>query len=401
MHPDFNAMTSARFREDPWPVLAHMREHHPVAHLAPGLVESWHIFRQGDVMAVLNDTETFSSNRALQSASVADANLGFLFNNLISASGDKHRRLRMIGNRAFLPRFVEALRPALEAVVEDRMAMALGGQPFDMVEEFAAPITVAMIAGILGLPRSDMPMIRRWTAVLGDNSGASTWLDAPDPAMAERGRATGLEMTGYFRDFLARPLPEGSILAALQAVEVDGQRLDPDEVLSMAMLLLLAGNETTTNLITNFVRMLDAHPDAAARLRQNPERADNAVEELLRMRSSIRNIDRFATRDVAMHGVTIPAGGLVVVWLSAANRDPEVFDAPDDFRPERHPNPHLAFGHGLYLPWHGAGADGNPAGGRADFAPDGGGGASGTGRTDRECQFRQRDAPDGAVPEAA
>ncbi|QGX96851.1 cytochrome P450 [Roseovarius faecimaris] len=352
-HPDFNAMTSAVFRADPYPILAELRESEGVVPLNPGVMPSWHVLRYADVQKVLLSPELFSSNRALQGeGELAEANLSFLFNNMISATGDKHRRLRMIGNRVFMPKFIESFRPALAQVVAAQMARALQGHEFDLVEEFSAQITVAMITRVLGLPLADMPQIRRWTAVLGDNSGASTWLAALDPEMVERGRLTGLEMTAYFREYLrerqANPR-EGDLISAFASVEVEGERLSESEVLSMVMLLLLAGNETTTNLITNFVRLLDAFPEQAARLRADPELTNPAVEETIRLRNSIRNIDRFALEDVELSGVTIPKGGLVVVWLSAANRDPSVFEAPDAFRPDRTANRHLGFGLGMHM----------------------------------------------------
>lgn len=347
---DFNALTSARFRADPYPILAYMREHHPVFRLAPGLTESWHVFRYDDVRDLLLKPDLFSSDRGLQGGGdLADANVAFLFNNMISASGEKHRRLRMLANRVFMAKAIEALRPAVESVVEERMEFALSAGEFDLVEDFAAHITVAMICAVLGLPKADMARIRGWTAVLGDNSGAITWLEKMDPALAERGRRAAEEMTAYFRDFLSRPAAGDSLLATFRDLEVEGERLSEGELLSMAMLLLLAGNETTTNLITNFVRLLDAFPVEAARLRSNPDMTEGAVEETLRMRNSIRNIDRFALEDIEMHGVTIPKGGRVVVWLTAANRDPQVFDAPDDFQPDRAPNRHLAFGQGMHM----------------------------------------------------
>lgn len=356
--PQFNPMTSESFRENPWPILARVRSTTPVAHMAPGLVESWSVLRHDDAQRVLLDPETFSSDRSLIGGDegMAESNLGFLFNNMISAGGDRHRRLRMIGNRVFMPKFIESFRPAVEAVVEERMAMALAGGIFDLVEDFAAPITVAMICAILGIPRDEMEQIRRWTAVLGDNSGALTWLPALDPELVEQGRRTGLEMTEYFQRYLAerRRTPcEGDLISAFMQVEVEGERLTDGEILSMAMLLLLAGNETTTNLITNFVRLLDAHPLAAADLRAHPDLTPPAVEEVLRMRNSIRNVDRFATRDTEIRGVKIPRGGLVVVWLASANRDPEVFADPDHFDPRRFETPgkarHLAFGYGPHM----------------------------------------------------
>ena len=353
MHPDFNALTSATFRGDPYPILAYIREHHPVAHLSPGLIDSWHIFRHDDVRAVLLDTKTFSSDRALVGGGkLADSNLAFLFNNMISATGDKHRRLRMIGNRVFMPKFIESFRPQVQALVDERMQMALSGEPFDLVEDFAAEITVGMVCAVLGLPRSDTAQIREWSAVLGENSGAATWLATPDPVREAKGRETGTALVEYFRDYMAtrRKSPrEGDLISAFMSVEVEGEKLSADEVTSMAMLLLLAGNESTTNLITNMIRMLAGAPDVVADIRDNPDHIAPMVEEVLRLTSSIRNVDRVALVDVEMHGVLIPKGGLVVPWLTSANRDPEAFADPDSFVPQRNPNRHFGFGQGPHL----------------------------------------------------
>ena len=350
---DFNALTSPAFRADPYPILAHMRAHHPVAHVSPGLIESWHIFRYHDVRAALLDTESFSSDRSfVGGGSLTDANLGFLFNNLISATGDRHRRLRMIGNRVFMPKFIEAFRPMVQKLVDERMDFALAADKFDLVEDFAAEITVGMVCTILGLPRADKDQIRRWSAGLGENSGASTWLATPDPALAEKGRETGAALVAYFRDYMhdRRTNPrKGDLISAFMSAEVEGQRLTDDEVTSMAMLLLLAGNETTTNLITNLIRILASQAPVNTALRADPALIPSAVEETLRLRNSIRNVDRIATRDLRLHGVTIPKGALVVVWLSAANRDPQTFENPDSFIPDRTPNRHMGFGQGIHL----------------------------------------------------
>ena len=164
------------------PTLAHQREHEPVTPLKPGLLESWSVLRYDDCCQVLLDTETFSSDRSqIGGGDLADANLALVFNIMISAAGERHRRLRMIGNKVFMPRYIERFRPRVQEVIDERMDMALQGEQFDLVEDFSAEITVAMICAILGLPLSDMRQIRKWTSVLGDNSGASTWLPALDP----------------------------------------------------------------------------------------------------------------------------------------------------------------------------------------------------------------------------
>ncbi|MGB5837764.1 MAG: cytochrome P450, partial [Albidovulum sp.] len=227
----------------------------------------------------------------------------------------------------------------------------VGAGKFDLVEDFAAPITIGMITTILGLPTEDMPKIREWSQVLGDNSGALTWMREVDPIMAKRGRDTGSAMSAYFADYIndrAQNPRDGDLISAFLTVEVDGERLTREEVLSMAMLLLLAGNETTTFLIVNAVRMMVAYPNQTAQLRNDPERIPGFIEEVLRLHASIRNVDRFATKDVVLDGVAIPAGGQIVVWLASANRDPVEFDAPEQFDLARTPNRHFSFGQGIH-----------------------------------------------------
>jgi len=149
----------------------------------------------------------------------------------------------MVGNKVFMPKYIEKFRPNVEAVVKERMDFALSGALFDLVEDFSAQITVAMICAILGVPRSDMNTIRGWAAILGENSGASTWIPELDPKLVAQGRNTGIAMGNYFTDLLAERSKnprEDDILSAFLQVEVDGEKLSHEEVLSMAMLLLLA-----------------------------------------------------------------------------------------------------------------------------------------------------------------
>ncbi|MGB3147362.1 MAG: cytochrome P450 [Paracoccaceae bacterium] len=354
MHPDFNALTSQRFRADPFPILAALRQEGSVHRFEGGLKPSWHVLDHATAREVLLDPDRFSSDRSLATSDKAagDLNLSFLFNNLISATGEKHRRLRMIGNRVFMPKFVERFRAPIETMVDARLDAIVGAGPIDLVEDFAAPITVGMITAILGLPLRDMPKIRAWSQVLGENSGAITWMRRVDPEMAERGRQTGQAMTAYFSDYIeerVRAPRDGDLISAFLNLEVEGTRLNRDEVLSMAMLLLLAGNETTTFLITNAVRMMVAHPDQTEKMRRDPASVPAFVEEVLRQHGSIRNIDRFATKDLVLGGVDIPAGGQVVVWLASANRDKGEFPDPESFDMTRSPNRHFAFGQGMHF----------------------------------------------------
>ncbi|MFZ1815926.1 MAG: cytochrome P450 [Rhizobiaceae bacterium] len=351
----FNALTSPAFRADPMPMLARLRQESPVLRIKPGMLESWHVFGYEDIRSILLDPDRFSSDRSLiggGDARVSKANLGFLFNNLISASGEKHRRLRMIANRVFMAGGVERFREVCDRKIGQCLDDALDGEVFDVVEGFAAKISIAMISAVLGLPDADRDRIRRWAKVLGANSGAVTWMAEMDHDIEALSLNTALEMRDYFAKYIderkARP-KEGDVISQFLHQEVEGERLDGEEVLSMAMLLLLAGNETTTNLITNFMRRMAMHPQDGERLRVEPDLVDSAVEETVRLHSSIRNIDRYALIETRIGGVTIPAGAQMVLWLSAGNRDPEIFENPDRFDIARKPNRHLGFGTGMHM----------------------------------------------------
>jgi cytochrome P450 len=350
----FNALTNPQFVRDPFPMLAELRERHGAVRIRPGLVESFHLFRDADIRAVLLDPEGFSSDRSLIGGGdkgLSEANLGFLFSNLISATGEKHRRLRMIANRVFMPNRIESYRAVAEKAAGEAVDMALSADSFEAVEEFAAHVSVSMITAILGLPMADKKLIRKWSHALSEFSGAVTWLPRSDGRLEEEGRRTEEEMAQYFAAYVeerrAKPR-DGDVISAFLHMEGE-ERLSRDEILSMAMLLLLAGNETTTNLIVNFLRRMAMHPDQAEILRADPALVDNAVEETVRLHPSIRNIDRYATRDCSFCGIDIPAGAQMVLWLAAANRDPRAFPDPDRFDATRRPNRHLGFGAGVHM----------------------------------------------------
>jgi cytochrome P450 len=158
-------------------------------------------------------------------------------------------------------------------------------------------------------------------------------------------------MAAYLPPFLAarRVAPRDDLLTRLVEAEVDDERLGDDEILAFFQLLLLAGHETTTNLIGNAVVSLLDHPDELARLRRDPELVPSAVEEVLRFRTPVQAAFRVTTREVEMHGQTIPAGAMVLAWIGSANRDPAHFDDPARFDVGRDPNPHVAFGHGIHF----------------------------------------------------
>jgi cytochrome P450 len=207
-----------------------------------------------------------------------------------------------------------------------------------------------VIAGMFGAPVTDLPRFRRWSDVilhLGHSAVGSE-----EAARVEREfLAVTDEMDAYLRALSAqrRAVPQDDLLTRLVEAEVDGARLTDGELLGFFQLLLVAGHETTTNLLSNAVLCFLEHPDQLARLRAAPELLPSAIEEVLRYRSPVQAMWRVARREVSLHGQTLPAGALVMPMIGSANRDPKVFPDADRFDMGRTPNPHLAFGHGIHF----------------------------------------------------
>jgi cytochrome P450 len=220
----------------------------------------------------------------------------------------------------------------------------------DLVADFAVPLPLMVIAELLGVPATEWRTFRRWSdSVLGLISAIGAGASAA--AAREAFRQVHGEMRAYLAPLLARRREAATddLLSRLVHAEVNGERLSDEEILGFFELLLVAGHETTTNLIGSAVLCLLEHPDQLARLRAEPERWPGAIEEVLRYRSPVQAVFRVTRRDVALRGRTIPAGKLVLVMIGSANRDAARFERPARFDAMRSPNAHVAFGHGIHF----------------------------------------------------
>ena len=320
-----------------------LREHEPVHwHPEPGDTGFWALTRHEDVRRVSHDWETFSSELGATFIPTQDEeSLAQLNLSILNMDPPRHNRMRRLVSRAFTPRviarLVEEIERRAEAVVDS--VIDRGGCEF--VEDIAAQVPVQMICEMIGLegelwPRmfeisNDLIGSRDDPAYSGvDPKASSAEIYALCDAVAEDRRAN----------------PRDDLMTALVEAEVDGERLDNLELNLFFLTLVVAGNETTRNLINHSLVVLLEHPEQAQRLRDDPSLWDTAVEEMLRWGSSIHNFRRTATRDTEIRGVPIAAGDKVVLYYAAANRDPEVFEAPHTFDVGRTPNDHVAFGGG-------------------------------------------------------
>jgi cytochrome P450 len=333
-------------RRDPFGAYARGRREHPVF-VHEGLpLRVASVFRYDDVQAILRDPETWSNQfplvRQLGRAAGDEPPASML-----GSDPPEHTRLRSLVSKAFTPRIVQRLEPRMRQIADELVREAVGAREVDLVEALAYPLPVVVIAEIIGIPAADRARFKRWS----DEAIASLGLvffGGVDEARVERQLRLFQEMRGYFVPLAEerRRAPQEDLLTGLVQAEHEGSRLSHDEMLSLLVLLLVAGNETTTNLIGNAVLELVAHPEAEKRLREDPALLPTAVDEVLRYASPVQFDPRRATREVELHGVRLRPDDYVLCWLGSANRDERVFERPDVFDVGRNRNPHLAFGFG-------------------------------------------------------
>ncbi len=320
------------FQRDPYPSYARLREREPI-YREPRF-GNYVLTRFADVHAALRDHAAFSSAEGVAPFGPTQAP------SLTSLDPPQHDRMRVLVNKAFSPRRVIESRGQIESLTQNLLG-AVGSPRFDLVAALAHPLPVFVIARMLGVPSERGPDFKRW-------SDALVGLLERLPTDAEL--AAVREMLAFFREVAAarRLDPREDLISALVHAEIDGQSLAQAEVLGMCLQLLVAGNETTTNLIANLVNVLVDRPELWSLLRKERRLVDVAIEETLRFDSPVQNLARTAAREVTLASGAIPAGARVLLSYGAANRDPAQFADPDSFRLDRASGLHLAFGFGVH-----------------------------------------------------
>lgn len=313
-------------RLNPFPWYAEMRASHPW-HRDPER-GTWNAFRYEDVQRVLSDHNAFSSSIGGGAGPIAAS--------IIGADPPRHTQLRALVTQAFTPKAVAQLQPRIIAIVSELLDQVVGRGSMDLVEDFAYPLPVIVIAEMLGIPVEDRPRFKVWSDAVVSGGGSGQ---------------TQSEMGEYFLNTIARRRrePGADLISGLLAAQIEGRHLDPMELLGFCVLLLVAGNETTTNLIANTMMCLDENPAALTRLCTQPALLPTAVEESLRYRSPVQVMFRTAVRDVRLGDQPVRGGEHVAAWIGSANRDEAQFPGADRFDIARTPNRHIAFGHGVHF----------------------------------------------------
>jgi cytochrome P450 PksS len=343
-------LSSPDFKANPYPFYARLRAEAPVCRLTLLDKQSaWLVSRYDDAVAVFKD-ERYVTERARaltpeQAAKVTWIPKAFkpLERNMLAASGADHTRLRGLVHKAFTPRLIEMMRTRIQALTDGLLDAVAGKGRMDLIADYALTLPTTIIAEMLGVPVDDRHRFHRWSSALMATS-SSLW-----------GKLKALPNVIAFLRYIRKLIkareaePRDDLTTALVRAREDGDRLSEDELLAMIFLLLIAGHETTVNLIGNGTLALFDHPEQLDRLRNHPELIKPAIEELLRFDSPVQiGSERYALEDLTIAGVTISRGEMVFPVVGSANRDERQFERADELDIARDPNRHLTFGLGAH-----------------------------------------------------
>lgn len=334
----FNPYGSQDLYDDPYPVYRELRDRYPAYRNDD--MRFWALSRFEDVWRAVHDHATFSS---AQGITVVDEPNEYQPPQMILMDPPRHDQLRALVSRAFTPRRIASMEDRVRAIAAGLVDEVVERGEGDFVRDLAIPLPSIVISELLGVPPEDRGDFRRWT----DAMVAVT----PDPQRIAEGREAAASLFGYFVQILAgrRKEPRDDLISALIAAEVDGEAMSEEELVGFCFLLLIAGNETTTNLISNGLVLLARHRDQRAALAGDPSLLATAVEELLRYEAPVQGLARTLTRDVELHRKRLREGDKVLLLFAAANRDDREFDDPDRLDLRRPLERHLAFGHGIHF----------------------------------------------------
>lgn len=335
------------FHSNPYPFYRALREEDPV-HQSP--LGFWVCTRYDDAVMILRDPRFGREGMAKR----MEARLGLTQDtsrarDMLFQDPPDHTRLRALVSRAFTPRVVEVMRPHIQEIVDGLLDRVDGARAMDVIEDLAYPLPVTVICEMLGVPAADQDIFKTWSTDIARSLDAAV-LPADSDAIP-RGRDARLGLADYFRSLIAtrRKDPKPDLLSALIAAEEEGNKLSEGELVSTCMLLLIAGHETTVNLIGNGLLALLQHPDQLRALRDDPELIQTGVEELLRFDGPVQRTGRMTTAEVEIGDKRIPRDSVVVSVIGAANRDPKQFADPDRLDVSRKDNRHIAFGFGIHF----------------------------------------------------
>ena len=342
---------SPQFKANPFPLLKRLRASEPVCHtVLPDKTYVWLLTRYEDVNALLKDDDRFAKYRynamspeQLRKQPWMPPMFRPLERTMLDLDSPDHTRLRALVQKAFTPRVIEQMRSRVQTLANELLDAVTRKGEMDLIRDYALPLPMTLITEILGVPASDRDKFHQWSkSIVSVNQFNNNWRVIP-----------GIwKFIRYLRRFfkMRRADPRDDLVSALIQAEEAGDTLSEDELLAMVFLLLVAGHETTVNLIGSGTLELLQHPDQMDRLRREPSLIRPAIEELLRYTSPVFiATERYAREDVTVQGVTISRGEMTLGVIGSANRDENVFDKPEELNIAREDNRHLSFGHGIHF----------------------------------------------------
>jgi cytochrome P450 len=339
--PELYDPYSHELHDDPYPVYRQLRDEHPLYYCEARGV--WVLSRFDDVWDAVHDPVTFCSGQGVFPG-MGDYNPDQMLPVMILMDPPRHTQLRSLVNRAFTRRRIADREEVIREIARDLVEALADAGGGDLVEDLAKPLPTIVIADLLGVPREDRKVFRQWSDQLVQDN-------PDDPAAATRAMEGGASLIAYFADLIAerRRSPRDDVLTALITAEVDGEHLSEDELFGMCILLLVAGNETTTNLVSNSAVLFAQHPEQWRAIEADLSLLPGAIEECLRFDSPVQALARTLTRTIEIHGQTMEEGEKVLLVYGSANRDEREFSEPDAFDIGRTVDRQLAFGHGIHF----------------------------------------------------
>ena len=323
----------------------------------------WNVLRYDECVSVLRDPEHFASDpmtafgllskkgassmMSLETNRAFSTMAPFMQDMMVTKGGATHSRLRGTILKAFTPRMIAGLEPRIAQLTDEILDKIESGGDFDLMQDFAIPLPIFVIAEILGVDSGMRAEFKEWSNKMV--------LDPTGAMMLNPGVKPDLSWADDFMDYFGKQFeerrrkPREDLVSQLVELERQGEKLSPNELMAMCAILLVAGNETTTNWIGNALVALTEHPEALRTLEREPEKIPNAMEEVLRYYSPVQCLFRFALEGARVGDQEIPPGELALTWLQSANRDPRVFRDPDTFDIERDASKHVSFGSGIHF----------------------------------------------------
>jgi cytochrome P450 len=302
-----------------------------------GAKGTWHVFRYKDVQTVLYDWENFSSEYFPKADNTLSAAIQV-------TDPPRHKQLRLLVSKAFTAKVIEDMKPWIQEITQELLEKVADKGEMDVPADLAIPVPIQVIAKMLGVPYKDQDKFKYWSTIIVKNpadveGGVNGYFQAQQ------------EMAEYFMSLFQERLtePKDDLISHLQQVELEGERLSDQDLLAFCITLLVAGNETTTNLISAALYTFIENPSIQEYLYKYPENIPTAIEEILRYRAPVQYINRIATKDIELGGKTIRKGDLINAWMGSANRDESVFKNPDVFDLNRTNLKHTSFGHGIHF----------------------------------------------------